>query len=130
MQARIEERPLGELFGELANKTGVLFRQELELAKVELSENASVVGSDAATLVAGGFVAYAGFLAVLAAIVVGLATFMPLWLAALATGLVVIIVGYALIRRSLDSLKRHDLAPRQTLATIHEDAEWVKEQMR
>src|SRR5512142_1511562 len=100
MQARVDERPIGELFAELASKTGTLVQQELELARVELSEHASRLGGDAATLVAGGFVAYAGFLAVLAAIIAGLANFMPWWLAALVVGLVVIVVGYVLIQRS------------------------------
>lgn len=130
MQARIEERPLSELVSELASKAGTLFRQELRLARLELSENASQAGGHVATLLAGGFIAYAGFLFVLAAIVAALAMYIPFWLAALGAGVVVVLVGYVLVRRGLDALKSQDLAPRQTLASLNESAEWAKEQFR
>ena len=75
-------------------------------------------------------VAYAGLLAILAAIIVVLDTFLPLWLAALLVGLVVVAVGYFLIKKGLDALKREDLAPRQTMETLKEDGQWIKDQTR
>ncbi len=129
MQGR-DDRSLGELFSELAQETSTLVRQEVDLAKVEMSQKASRAGRHAGVLAAGGAVAYAGFLAILAAVIVLLNNVMPLWLSALLVGLVVAVVGYLLVRRALDALKREDFAPRQTMETLKEDQRWAKDQTR
>ncbi len=127
MQGR-DERSLGELFSELAQETSTLVRQEMTLAKTEMSQKASRVGKDVGFLAAGGAVAYAGLLAVLAGIIVLLGQVIPMWLSALLVGLVVAGVGYFLVRKGLDALKREDLAPRQTIETLKEDGQWAKDE--
>jgi hypothetical protein len=129
MQERRDEPSLGELFADLARNTSTLVRQEVELAKTEMSQKAARVGKDVAFLAIGGAVLYAGFLALLAALIVGLGQLgLPWWLAALLVGLVVAAVGGFLIQQGLTALRREDLTPRQTIATLKEDAEWAKEQ--
>lgn len=131
MQETKDDRSLGELFADLARETGTLVRKEVELATTEMTQKASKAGRNVASIAVGGAVAYAGLLAILAAIIIGLGTIgVPWWLAALMVGLVVAIVGYFLIQRGLDALKKADLAPRQTIETLKEDTEWVKEQTR
>ena len=131
MQDSKQDRSLGELFGELAADMGVLVRKEVELARTEMTQKASRVGKDVAFLAVGGAVAYAGLLAIVAAIIIGLATLgLQWWLAALIVGLVVAGIGYFLVQKGLDALKREDIAPRQTIETLQEDKEWAKEQMR
>lgn len=125
-----DNRSLGELFSELAQETSTLVRQEVDLAKTEIGQKASRVGKDVGFLAAGGAVAYAGLLAILAAVVVGLDTFLPLWLAALLVGLVVVAVGYFLVKKGLDALKKEDVAPQQTIETLKEDGQWIKDQTR
>ena len=44
MPERKEERSIGELFAQLASETTTLVRQEVQLAKLELSQKASQVG--------------------------------------------------------------------------------------
>ncbi len=127
MQGR-DDRSLGELFSELAQKTTTLVRHEVNLAKVEMGEKASRAGKHAGFLAAGGAVAYAGLLAILAAVIILLNAVMPLWLAALLVGLVVAVVGYLLVRRGLDALRREDFTPQQTMETLKEDKEWAKDQ--
>ena len=129
MQGR-DDRTLGELFSELAQETTTLVRHEVNLAKVEMSEKASRAGKHVGFLAAGGAVAYAGLLAVLAAAIILLNAVMPLWVAALVVGLVVAVVGYLLVRRGLDALKREDFTPRQTMETLKEDQQWAKDQTR
>ena len=129
MQGR-DERTLGELFSELAQETSTLVRQEVNLAKTEMSQKASRVGKDVGFLAAGGVVAYAGLLAILAGVIVLLGQVIPMWLSALLVGLVVVAVGYFLIKKGLDALKREDLAPRQTMETLKEDGQWIKDQTR
>ncbi len=125
-----DERSLGELFSELAQETSTLVRQEVQLAKTEMGQKASRVGKDVGFVAAGGAVAYAGLLAVLAGIIVLLGQVIPMWLSAFLVGLVVTGVGYFLVRRGLDALKREDLAPRQTIETLKEDQQWAKDQTR
>jgi len=81
--------------------------------------------------VAGGAVAYAGFLALLAALIIGLGQLgLPWWLSALIVGLVVAAVGYFLIQRGLKSLKQEGVKPERTIETLRDDAEWAKQQVK
>jgi hypothetical protein len=125
-----DDRSLGELFGELTKETATLVRQEVALARTEMGQKASKVGRDVASLAVGGAVAYAGFLAILAALIIILAQLIPWWLSALLVGVVVAGIGYLLVQRGLSALKKEDLTPRQTLETIKEDTEWAKQQIR
>lgn len=123
-----QDKSLGELFAELSRETSTLVRQEVELAKTELTHKAASVGKDVGFLVAGGAVAYAGFLALVACAIIALAYALPWWLAALIVGVVVAAIGGFLVMRGIDDLKRQDLAPRQTMQTLKEDATWAKDQ--
>jgi len=123
-----DDRSLGELFAELAQETSTLVRQEVTLAKTEITHKASRAGRHVGILAAGGAVAYAGLLAILAGIIALLNLVMPLWVSALLVGVVVGVVGYVLVRRALDALKREDFAPRETIETLKEDQRWAKDQ--
>ncbi len=127
MQGR-DDRSIGQLFAELAQETATLVRQEVQLAKEEMSQKASRVGKDVGFLAVGGAVAYAGLLAIIAGVIFLLGLAIPLWLSALLVGIVVALVGYFLVRKGLDALKREDLAPQETINTLKEDKEWAKDQ--
>lgn len=125
------ERSLGELFGDLARELTTLVRKELALAKTEFSEKVSNIGRDIALLAAGGAVAYAGFLALLAAIILALGELgVPWWLSALLVGIVVGGVGYMLVQRGLSALRQESLAPQKTIETLRDDAQLIKERSR
>jgi len=125
-----DERSLGDLFAELARETSTLVRQEVQLAKAEVTESATTAGRAIAFLLTGGAVAYAGFLAVLAAIILGLwDAGLEAWQAALLVGIVVAIVGIFLVMRARETLQTTVLVPRKTVDTLKEDQEWMKEQI-
>ena len=124
-----EERSLGDLFSELASETSTLVRQEVALAQTELTEKATKVGKNVGFLAVGGAVGYAALLAVLAAVIIGLTHFVPAWAAALIVGVAIGIVAFLLISSALKALKETELAPRQTVETLKEDAEWLKNQV-
>ena len=131
MQQHKEDRSLGELFTELSRETSTLVRQEVQLAKAEMTQKASQVGKDVGFLAVGGAVAYAGFLAIIAAVILALvAVGLAGWLSALLVGLVVAGIGGFLIWKGLNALKQEDLVPRQTIETLKEDKEWAKEQTK
>lgn len=124
-----EERSLGDLFSELMGETSTLIRQEVALAQVELTNKATKVGKNVGFLVVGGAVGYAALLVLLAAVIAILATVIPLWASALIVGAVVGIVAFILISSAMAELKKADLAPRETVESIKEDAKWLKNQV-
>ncbi len=130
MQQRNEEPSLGELFASLARDTSTLVRQEVELAKTEMTQKVTGLGRDAGMIGAGAAIAYAGLLVLLAAVVLALGEVIPLWVSALIVGLVVVAIGYFLIQRGRSDLSRRDLTPHQTIETLKEDTEWAKDQIK
>ena len=125
-----DDRSLGELFADLSRETTTLVRQEVELAKTEMTQKATRVLRNIGFLAIGGAIAYAGLLALIAAVIILLAMVIPWWLSALLVGLVIAGIGAFLIWKGLNALKQEDLVPRQTIETLKEDQEWAKEQVR
>jgi Putative Actinobacterial Holin-X, holin superfamily III len=131
MATNKDERTLGEMFGELSRETRTLVRQELQLVRTEMTEKASRMGKGTAFIVGGGLIAYAGLLAIVAALVLLLmAIGLPPWAAALLGGVLVAGIGYLLLRSGLAALKSLELAPRKTIETLKEDAQWLKAQAK
>jgi len=126
----MENRPLGDLFGDLAGEMSNLVRQEVALAKVELGQKAKYVGRNVGYLVVGGAVAYAAMLAVIAAIIMLLAKVMPNWGATLLVGVVVAGISWLLIGKALTALQQTEVTPRETVETLKEDATWMKQQIK
>ncbi|HEY0365485.1 MAG TPA: phage holin family protein [Pyrinomonadaceae bacterium] len=126
----MDNRPLGDLFGDLATEMSNLVRQEVALAKVEVGQKAKYVGKNVGYLVVGGAVAYAALLAVIAAIIMLLARVVPNWGAALIVGVVVAGIGWLLVGKAMLALQRADLTPRETVETLKEDATWMKERIK
>jgi drug/metabolite transporter (DMT)-like permease len=126
----LENKPLGDLFSDLAGAMSELLRKEVALAKLEVAQKAKYVGKNVGYLVIGGAVAYAAMLAVLAAIVMLLDKVMPNWGAALLVGIVVGAVGWLLISKARAALQATDVTPQQTVETLKEDAAWVKQQIK
>ncbi len=125
-----EDRSIGELFGQLSQDMTLLFRQELQLARAEMSEKIAHVTGNLVSVMAGGFVAYVGALALVAALILGLheAAEVSPWVSALIVGAIFAVAGYVMLNRGLKELKRVDLAPRRTVETLKDDVQWAKEQ--
>ena len=126
----MENRPLGDLFSDLAADMSNLVRQEVALAKLEVTQKAKYLGRNVGYLVVGGAVAYAGMLAVIAAIIMLLDRVMPAWGAALLVGVVVAVIAWLMIGKALGALQQADLTPRETVETLKEDATWMKQQIK
>jgi hypothetical protein len=134
-----EDRSLGDLFAELATETSQLVRQEVALAQTEITNKATRVGKQVGYLVVGGAVGYAALLVVLAAVTMGLGRIIAsltgwtdLTSAALAAFIVAVIVGvvaYSLVMSALAKLRETSLAPNQTIESVKEDAQWLKNQV-
>ena len=123
----MDNRPLGDLFGDLATEMSNLVRQEVALAKIEVSQKAKYVGKNVGYLVVGGAIAHAAMLAVIAAIIMLLAKVMPNWGATLVVGILVAGIAWLLIGKALSALQQTEITPRETVETLKEDATWMKE---
>lgn len=125
----VGEPSLGALFGDLAKQTGTLVRKEIELAKVEMTEKAADAGKKIAFVAGGGIACALAGLVLLAALILGLANFMPLWASALLVGLVMAVVGIGVVSWGVSALKKFDPVPRATIQTVKETKLWAEQQM-
>ena len=131
MEARRDDRSLGQLFGDLSRQLSTLVRQEIDLARTETTARVSAVTRDAALIGAGAALGYAGLLFLLAALVALLADAgVTPWLAALLVGTVPLAVGAALVWRGREGLRTTSVMPERTIETLKDDAEWAKEQIK
>jgi uncharacterized membrane protein YqjE len=140
MATRLEERPLagrpqdrslGSLIGDLAHETTTLLRKEVELAKVEMSEKIDKVQTAVVSMAAGGAVLYAGFLVFLIFAVVGLDAVLDNWvdadwLAPLIVSLVVLGIGYFMLKSGQKRFETDALVPRRTMRSLQRDASFMQ----
>jgi len=129
MTGKQDDRSIGELLAELSRETSTLVRKELELARTEISAKAQKAVVHAGMVAGGGALVHAGVLVLLAALVAGLTQLgvMP-WLSALIVGVVTVVIGYVMVNRGVSNLRRVDVAPRQALETLKENATWTTRQ--
>lgn len=125
-----EGQSLGELLTELTGEVRTLFRQEMALARVEVSDKVSHLGRNAAMIGVAAALAFVGFQALIAAAIVALDIILPLWLSALIVGAVLAIVGYVMLRGSLNDIKQRGIAPTQTIDSLKEDREWLQDKIK
>lgn len=126
----LEDQTLGDLFGKLASDTSNLVRQEVTLAKVELTQSARKTGRNLAHLVVGGAIAYAALLTIVASAIMLLDRVLPAWSAALLVGLLIAGIAWLLVSKALTALRDTDMTPRNTVETLKEDAAWMKQQIK
>jgi len=124
------ERSIATLLSDLASETILLLRQELALLKAELHEKFNRIGQGAGALGAGALVAFSGWLVLLAAAVLGLATVVPAWLAALIVALLVLAIGVGLLLFGKNRFDAQALTPQRSLRSLREDEAWIRERLR
>ncbi len=129
LQLEKDERSIGDLFTELAAEAGTLVRQEVALAQVELTAKATRVGKNVGFLAIGGAVGYAAVLAILAGVILGLSYLMPAWIAAILVGGVVGVAAFVLISSALTEIRKMNITPEESVDSIKEDAQWLKNQL-
>ena len=126
-------RPLGALLRDLAEGSASLVRGEARLAKVEVGETVSAAGKGTALVATGGVLALLGVLSVLAGIVLLIGDqWLPAdlyWVAALIVLVIAGAVAAWLAKRGMTLLSPSRLAPTETMTTLKEDKEWLKQRL-
>ncbi|MBY0430584.1 MAG: phage holin family protein [Rhodospirillales bacterium] len=118
------------LLSQLTHEVTTLFRKEVELAKAEFTLKASQARSGAVAVAAGGLVLFIALQALVAAAILGLGTVVAWWLAALIVGLVIAVIGAAVLFKGIANLRAENLAPRRTITTLRDNSSWAREQLR
>ena len=127
----LRDRSLGDLMKRLADETGTLVRQEIELAKAEMREKGQKIGTGVGFLGAAALVGLLALGSLTAFLILALDGVIPNWLAALIVGLIYAAVAAYLALQGREKLREAGPpVPEQTKATIEEDLEWAKSQAR
>jgi len=130
---------LAGLLQELRDETTTLLRQEVALAKAELSEKTSRLSAQAVKLAIGGFVAYAGLIVLLFGlgdllaslfINMGMDADLAAWLAPFLVGLIVAGIGYLMLAKAKKALSADKLVPEQTIESLRQNKAWAQTKLR
>ena len=127
-----DARGMTSLLRELAEGSAQLVRHEVKLAKIEFAAMGKALGTGTVEVAAGGVFALMGALSLFAGLI-----FLAgdqwmrdrYWLAALVVTLLVGGTAAWFAKRGLSLLSPARLVPDQTVATLKEDKEWVRQQL-
>ncbi len=128
----LRDEPIGELVKRLAHQTGTLVKQEIELAKAELTEKGKIAGAGAAMLGAAALVGLLAAGALTACLIALLQTVVDhTWLAALIVALVYAAIAVPLALRGRERIRAATPpVPQETIESVKEDVEWAKTRTR
>jgi protein-S-isoprenylcysteine O-methyltransferase Ste14 len=121
-----DQKGIGELIGEITSDLSQLFRQELDLAKAELRQEAKKAGKGSGMLAGAGIAALLVLILLSFALVYALDAVMPQGWAAFIVAVLWAIIGAVLYSMGRKQLKTVDPVPRQTTETLKEDAQWLR----
>ena len=122
----VTETSVGELIGNISNDLSTLFRQEVELAKAELKQEAAKAGKASGLLGGAGLAGYLVVVLLTGALVAALSNVLDPGWAALIVAVLWGIIGAVLYAGGRKKLKTVDPMPRRTVDTLKEDAQWLK----
>jgi uncharacterized membrane protein YqjE len=123
----LTERSVSELLQQASQQTAKLVRQEVRLAQLELQEKGKRAGIGAGMFGGAGLVALYGVGAVIAAVIMLLATAVAPWLAGLIVGVALLLVAGVL---ALGGKKQVEQAtpptPERAVESVQQDVDEVK----
>ena len=98
-------RPFAEIFRDIVSHIAEIVRAEIRLATVELKDDVASLKMAAIAITVGAILAGYGVVFILLSAVAALAVVWPPWLAALAVGLGVVVIGGIIIKVGINRLK-------------------------
>jgi len=126
-EPQLEERPVPELLRQLSDQTTTLVRQEIELAKAEMTAKGKQVGVGAGAFGAAGLVGLYAVGAITACLILALSTAVAGWLAALIVGVVyAAIAGVLALIGKKKTQAGAPPVPERAISSTKEDVEWAK----
>lgn len=126
MRAQPHDPSAAELVKQVSEQTQRLIRQEIALARLEISDKAKHAGIGAGMLAGAGTMAFFAVGTLIAMLVLLLATALDAWLAALIVAVALLAVAGALALTGKGQLRRAaPAAPEQTIESVKADVEAV-----
>jgi MFS family permease len=123
----LEDRPMPELLKDLSEQTTTLLRQEIELAKAEMTVKGKQVGIGAGAFGGAALVGLYAVGALTAAIILALSTAVAGWLAALIVGVVyAAVAGVLALVGNKKTQAGAPPVPERAIESTKEDVEWAK----
>jgi hypothetical protein len=124
-------KSLAELLNDLSHELTALVHQEFELARAEVTVKGKRLGAGAGLLGGAAVVAFLGLGAVVACVIAALSNAIPVWLAALVVGVVLLaiavvlgLMGKAAVQRSTPPI------PEEAVQSTKEDVAWIRTQVK
>jgi MFS family permease len=126
-RTQLEDRPMAELVRQLSDQTTTLVRQEIELAKAEMTAKGKQVGMGAGAFGGAGLVGLYAVGAITACLILALSTAVAGWLAALIVGVVyAAIAGVLALIGKKKTQAGAPPVPERAISSTKEDVEWAK----
>ena len=126
--SELRDQPIADLVRQLTEQTRTLARQEIELAKAELTAKGRKAGIGAGMFGGAGLFGFFAFAVLTACLVLALATAVAPWLAALIVGALYGAVAGALALGGKQKVQEATPpVPEQTVETVKEDVQWTKQ---
>lgn len=133
-QMDTDPRSLADLLRDLRDESTALLRQEVALAKTEMTEKASKVGRNVAYLAVGALVGVVALYFVLGAVAAGISVAINdtdwsphgVWIGPLIVGVIVAIVAMSMISKAQHSLTQVSLVPEKSIESLKEDKQWAQ----
>jgi hypothetical protein len=125
------DMPIGDLVGRLSDDTVRLIHDEIGLARAEMTQKAKAMGLGTAMFGGAGVALVFGLGALIAAAIIGLATAVALWAAALiVAGALFLVAGVGALIGKREFTKATPPIPTEAVASSRQDVEDVKESLR
>jgi hypothetical protein len=132
-----DHETFGGLLSDMMRDLGTLFRQEVDLARLEVLEKAEQAKGGVLKMGFAAALGIAGIILLAGAAALGLTLLLalvmpPLGAACLSTLMVGILLaggGSLLFRQGARDAKAAEFVPRRTLDTLKENAQWAKRQL-
>lgn len=131
MEQKASDKSLSELVADLTREASTLVRDEVRLAKVEISEKVDQATGGAVSFLTGALIAFAGLIVLLQAISILLAdliepwTIQP-WVAPMIVGIAVPLIGLLMMQRGRKRLSTEGMAPHRTMHSLNRDKDIIK----
>jgi hypothetical protein len=132
------EHSLVSLLRELRDESSMLIRQEVALAKAEISEKISRTTRDAVLLVIGGLLALGAFglfllalreLLFVGMVKAGMSPGVALWFSPFLLAIITGAIGWALIAKGKKELAKEGVTPQKTVESLREERQWLKRKL-
>ncbi|HEV7655477.1 MAG TPA: phage holin family protein [Mycobacteriales bacterium] len=125
-QPDVADSSVGQLLGKVTTDLSTLMRKEVELAKVEIKEEATKAGKASGMLAGAGLVGYLVLVFLALALMFALDAAMAIGWAALITAVILAVVSAVLFALGRKQFQQVNPKPEQTVETLKEDVQWAK----